>query len=307
MHSANAAIMTSARNRYNTPTPPSNAVGSTEGIASTRNARPVTQPASSLPSVISSGLSRLACSVASVPAVRSPLIDPADSAGITSSIANSTRILCRLKTTAAVGPMEFQPEIIAVGPSTSRPMPISTSIQRLSATYQRAERIRWRSSSEVTSQIPLGRRVRAPLSTGRGPPPGPVDDEPVGPDGAGPAGPEEGGWAGPDDGLPAERGEGGSTEPNGGGPAGPEERGWTGPDGGGAAGPEEGGWTGPEEGPVGPGRGGTAWPPGRGTRGSSVITGLLGGWRRPRTGRRLRGDRWQDRRRRAARRPPSAA
>jgi hypothetical protein len=79
------------------------AIGSTEGRARTRKARPVRKPAMSLPSTISSGLSRLAWSVARVPAVRSPLSDPAVSAGTTSSIANSTRIICRLNTTAATG------------------------------------------------------------------------------------------------------------------------------------------------------------------------------------------------------------
>ena len=136
---------------------PSSAIGTSEGRARTRKARPVRKPASSFPSTISVGLSRLACSVARVPAVRSPLMDPADSAGTTSSIAKSTRIICRLNTIAAIGPTSSHCAEYSVGPRPSAPMPIITSVHTASATYQRLERRRWRSSSEVTSRSPRQR------------------------------------------------------------------------------------------------------------------------------------------------------
>ena len=143
-------------------TSPSSASGSADGIASTRKARPVTSPARSLPSTISSGLSRLACSVARVPALRSPLIDPAESAGVTSSIASSTRIICRLNITRATSRTTPHSVVYSAGARDSTPMPNSRRVQMPSATYQRAERIRWRSSSEVTSHRPRGRSARVP-------------------------------------------------------------------------------------------------------------------------------------------------
>jgi hypothetical protein len=72
-------------------TPPPASAQIRNGMLATRKASAAIHAAASLPSTISAGESRVTCSVASVPAFRSPLIAPEERVGATSSPRNSTK------------------------------------------------------------------------------------------------------------------------------------------------------------------------------------------------------------------------
>ena len=140
------ATTTTTRSTARPGVPPSASATPKKGRLATRNAHAAAHAASSLPAVISAGVSSVTCSVASVPALRSPLMPVDASVGVTSRPRPSTR-----NVTAAnrSGPFDvwlsgvpWLDAIVESAPDASSVIAPTTTNHTTSATTHRVERTR---------------------------------------------------------------------------------------------------------------------------------------------------------------------